>query len=326
VQLRLLIKATLILLAVIVVGMILLRGKDGGNNARSGPPEVEAKVDFGLPLVTGRATLVCPLNIVFDVREGHGIRAAMDAHLTFFGHDEAIEKSGCEEWREGIPITLTEEGKAKAIETQSRQQCGMVDMVHFPEALVFSCDLKNLYVPPAAPQALSAPAAIESAPATDNLAANPVAVRDPFSAHIDLIKRSGVAVLLPSFINAKDDSGQPYNVIAVNSQNFPIEVSPTDYSVSLAAGDAPYCNDMACYEGEITASATATLTKDSLGKLDKVQLSNGIEGYYLESEPGSRERNQIYFYFNRVEYCIELYLSKEGLTKLANSAIEAGPR
>lgn len=100
----------------------------------------EAPVNFTLPLYTKQSALVCPLAVAFDRREGYGLKGAVDAHLSVFGHDEAIEKSGCQEWREGLPVSLTDEGRQQAMELENKQMCGMVD---FDEGLIFSCDLRN---------------------------------------------------------------------------------------------------------------------------------------------------------------------------------------
>lgn len=104
--------------------------------------KAEVPVDFSLPLTTKRAALVCPLGLVFDPQEGHGLQSAIDAHLSFFGHDEAMAKSGCQEWREGLDISLTDEGEKRAKELQSSKRCGMVGF-NDGLSLVFSCDLKN---------------------------------------------------------------------------------------------------------------------------------------------------------------------------------------
>lgn len=104
------------------------------------PTEVEVPVNFTLPLYTKRAALVCPLAVDFDNREGYGLKGAVDAHLSIFGHDDAIEKSGCEEWREDLPVSLTDEGQNEATKFQSENLCGMVT---FTDGYVFSCDLKN---------------------------------------------------------------------------------------------------------------------------------------------------------------------------------------
>ena len=100
----------------------------------------EKKTDFNKPLFTTRETLVCPLSVAFDVREGSGLKGAMEAHAKVIGHDDAVAKSGCQEWREGLPISLSDEGKRNAIEWQSKGMCGMAD---FGEQFIFSCDLRN---------------------------------------------------------------------------------------------------------------------------------------------------------------------------------------
>lgn len=102
-------------------------------------------VDFNVPLETSRSTLVCPLSILFERREDHGAQAAMDAHLSIFGHDEKVEKSGCQEWREGLPINLSDDGKTRAIGLKKDHNCGMLEF-NQGEGLVFSCDLRNVKV------------------------------------------------------------------------------------------------------------------------------------------------------------------------------------
>jgi hypothetical protein len=68
------------------------------------------------------------------------LKAAVDAHMSIFGHDEAIEKLGCTEWREGLPVALTDEGQKQATEWENGKLCGMVN---FTEGYIFSCDLRN---------------------------------------------------------------------------------------------------------------------------------------------------------------------------------------
>lgn len=97
-------------------------------------------MNFSLPVYTKRSALVCPLSVAFDNREGYGLKGAVDAHLSTFGHDEAVEKSGCQEWREGLPIHLTDNGKNEATQLSAKNMCGMVD---HDGGLVFSCDLQN---------------------------------------------------------------------------------------------------------------------------------------------------------------------------------------
>jgi hypothetical protein len=80
------------------------------------------------------------LAVAFDPRDGYGLKGAIDAHLSIFGHQEAVQKIGCSEWREGLPITLTEEGQRQAIDIDAKQLCGMVNFVG---GYIFSCDLRN---------------------------------------------------------------------------------------------------------------------------------------------------------------------------------------
>jgi len=103
-------------------------------------PDPENPVNFAMPLYTKRAALVCPLAVALDRREGYGLKNAVDAHLSIFGHDEAVEKSGCQEWREGLPVSLTDEGQKEAKEWEIEKSCAMVS---FTEGYIFSCDLRN---------------------------------------------------------------------------------------------------------------------------------------------------------------------------------------
>lgn len=138
-------KSTFTVLAVfagiIIIGLIgnSLKKPDT-DSSQVQPPKEEAKTNFDLPLVTSKRTLVCPLAILFDNREKNSIQAAVDAHLTIFGHEEAINKTKCEEWKEGIPIVLSNSEIQNAKKFQSNHQCGMAE---FANGLVFTCDLKN---------------------------------------------------------------------------------------------------------------------------------------------------------------------------------------
>ena len=102
--------------------------------------EVAVPVNFGSPLYTKPSALVCPLAVAVDPRERYGLKAAMEAHLSIFGHQDAVEKLGCEEWREGVPVSLTAAGQKQATEWDREDTCGMVA---FADGYVFSCDLRN---------------------------------------------------------------------------------------------------------------------------------------------------------------------------------------
>lgn len=104
------------------------------------PTGVEVPVNFTLLLYTKSAALVCPVSVAFDRREGYGLKGAVDAHLSVFRHEDAIEKSGCQEWREGLLVSLTAEGKKQATEWEEEKACGMVS---FTDGYIFSCDLSN---------------------------------------------------------------------------------------------------------------------------------------------------------------------------------------
>ncbi|HEY3987971.1 MAG TPA: hypothetical protein VGM02_01650 [Acidobacteriaceae bacterium] len=154
--------ASLLALAVIITFVVISSKNAASPHQVSAPPEnepsppqapappenkvepqqtkVEVPVNYTLPLYTKQAALVCPLAVAFDNREGYGLQGAVDAHLSIFGHDDAVEKSGCQEWREGLPISLTAEGQKQAAESDAAKTC---DMVSFTNGYIFSCDLRN---------------------------------------------------------------------------------------------------------------------------------------------------------------------------------------
>jgi hypothetical protein len=102
--------------------------------------DVEVPVDFGAPLYTERAALVCPAALAYDRREGHGMQDAIDAHLSLFSHDDVIKELGCQEWKEGLPISLTDDAQTRATDLQGQKKCGMVS---FTEGYILSCELRN---------------------------------------------------------------------------------------------------------------------------------------------------------------------------------------
>lgn len=104
------------------------------------PQPTESPVNFDLPLQTTRGTLVCPLSAALDNREGHGLQAAMKSRVEIFGRQEDAEKAGCHEWREGLPIQLSDEEKQQAKKWQADHICGMLT---FDGGFIFSCDLRN---------------------------------------------------------------------------------------------------------------------------------------------------------------------------------------
>lgn len=140
-------KASLLGLAA-VIAFIVFSPKNDNSGINTPTPtgqkvdnsQKEIAVDFSSPVYTKQLALVCPLAVAFDPREGHGLKGAIAAHSSIFGHDEAVTKSGCQEWREGLPIALTDEGKKQAAQFDAEDMCGMVS---FTDGYIFSCDLRN---------------------------------------------------------------------------------------------------------------------------------------------------------------------------------------
>jgi hypothetical protein len=140
-------RASLLALAAVIAFIVFSPKIDNSGSNRPAPTgqraddsQKEIAVNFSSPVYTKQSALVCPLAVAFDPREGLGLKGAMDAHLSIFGHDEAVAKSGCQEWREGLPISLTDEGKKQAAQFDAEHMCGMVS---FTYGYIFSCDLRN---------------------------------------------------------------------------------------------------------------------------------------------------------------------------------------
>ncbi|MEZ2346874.1 hypothetical protein [Terriglobus sp. RCC_193] len=141
--------AKLVVIALLlIVALIIFSPKNNSashgepHSAESGthPAPAETPVNFAAPLYTKNAALVCPLVVSLDAREGYGLKGAIDAHLSLFGRQEAVEKVGCAEWREGLPIALSDEGRTQAVDFENQKLCGMVN---FARGYIFSCDLRN---------------------------------------------------------------------------------------------------------------------------------------------------------------------------------------
>ena len=100
----------------------------------------ERPMDFKLPLYTKAFALVCPSSVALERREGYGLKAAVDAHLSVLGHQNLVAELGCEELREDLPVTLTLEGQQQAARWNNDKMCGMAV---FTAGYIFTCDLKN---------------------------------------------------------------------------------------------------------------------------------------------------------------------------------------
>jgi hypothetical protein len=139
---KLLVLAFLAVIGFIVYGASVTPDSTGCENPVPPTPQSDAapRVNFELPLFTTADSLVCPPAVAFDRREGYGLDGAMKAALTIVGHDDAVEKVGCQNWRADEPISLTEEGKRQAAEWESAGKCGMAE---FTSGFILTCDLKN---------------------------------------------------------------------------------------------------------------------------------------------------------------------------------------
>lgn len=64
-------------------------------------------VDYSMPLYTTSFSIVCPIDNLFDKREGRGIEAANKAAISIINRSEKVKEAGCEEWKAGIRIYIS---------------------------------------------------------------------------------------------------------------------------------------------------------------------------------------------------------------------------
>lgn len=140
-----------LILAICVIGWVasFFNGANqlkGDPHTASAQPEKHAapKVDFNKELETAGNTLVCPIDIVFDRREGHGVAVALDTATAVFGRSEKIAAIGCEDWREGIRVELSDAERTRGSEIQSGHKCGFLES---QGVLIYSCAIRNAPLP-----------------------------------------------------------------------------------------------------------------------------------------------------------------------------------
>lgn len=125
----------------VVAGIVWVMPSTKPGNPTAAVEEAKpAPVNFDLPLVTAAAALVCPYSVLDDKREGRGWQAALKSRVEVFGRHEDAVKAGCDEWREGQAIRLSEVEIQSAKQLQAEHSCGMLG---FDAGVVFSCDVRN---------------------------------------------------------------------------------------------------------------------------------------------------------------------------------------
>lgn len=82
---------------------------DSPNSAE--PTKQGENLNYSLPIYTSSGAVVCPFSSLLEKREDKGLKAATDAAISIFGRSEAIQKAGCEEWKEGIRLYISESEK-----------------------------------------------------------------------------------------------------------------------------------------------------------------------------------------------------------------------
>jgi hypothetical protein len=97
-----------IVIVVGVLGSLLPNADDQPARARSPGPKEAHKIDLTIPVYTGKATVICPLDILFDRKEGSGLQGATKAAATIFGRSEAVTKVGCQEWKAGQRLYVSD--------------------------------------------------------------------------------------------------------------------------------------------------------------------------------------------------------------------------
>jgi len=103
---------TKIILSIMAIGFVAsLLPAPTKDVVRPGTDQVDNQgLDFSKPIYTQSYAIVCPLGILFDTRESHGIAAANKAATTIIGRSKAINDAGCEEWRAGKRLYISDTG------------------------------------------------------------------------------------------------------------------------------------------------------------------------------------------------------------------------
>jgi hypothetical protein len=130
-----------------------------------------------------------------------------------------------------------------------------------------------------------------------------------------LRQKTNLPILLPSKL--PPDSEQLY-----------VQESADESSYSVEIGYAPECSGSACFLGMFSAS------KESNGQDgDPITLANGIRGYFLEVTCSTCGDSLLSWTQNGVSYLIRYKVAGETrqqvleeMMRMANSAIQAGPR
>lgn len=98
-----------LILAIIGIGILasfLPAPSDNDAANKQAVNEARADIDFSQPIFTAKFAVVCPIDILFEKRQGKGLAAASAAALTAIGRSKAITEAGCEEWKQGVRLYI----------------------------------------------------------------------------------------------------------------------------------------------------------------------------------------------------------------------------
>lgn len=125
-----------LILAILAIGLVgsALERKDV---AREPTKDKADTLDFSRPIYTTSGAMVCPLDILFERREGKDFAAAARAAKTVIGRSKAIADAGCEEWHQGIQIYISHPEPDLAWQKATAYQGGI------DELLVLKYSLSN---------------------------------------------------------------------------------------------------------------------------------------------------------------------------------------
>jgi hypothetical protein len=133
-----------------------------------------------------------------------------------------------------------------------------------------------------------------------------------------LQSKTKVPLRLPTFVPYSDDKNNPVfaSLVPATSDNYQLELAW-----------APDCNGAgACHLGTISGSASSL--PENKGPKIPVVLNGGVQGYFIDAVCGANcDDSAIYWTDGSYHYSIRMKAeTKDTLTKMVNSAIDASPK
>jgi hypothetical protein len=96
--------AVIYVLAVVVLGVLIFEPKDKESDSSATP---NVPLNFSNPIFTTSVTVVCPMNLLFDIRANHSPEKVADMFSSILSRSEKAKSLGCEELQEGILVSAS---------------------------------------------------------------------------------------------------------------------------------------------------------------------------------------------------------------------------